>query len=310
MKTIYPYILLLLFLGTPAFVSCSDDDAEEEMEEIPQENQEPGEQPQEQDSPGFISPEILEKVTEIYSQATIGPQRVTTVHQLAILTSLCASREGDGPITVTRAQLNGEAVTLVTLGGTEMVDGQATSMEESQLAAMGKSNDYLKAVVKLFNDSTISPKNPVLVSGISLGGMIAQQLLGEPQILEKFDLRAVITFGSPLTLPFDRKGVKVVRFADVHDKVPSLGESMLRMGLVKIPEMSKSQIIEKMDALDQKEKVVRTSKYSGMIETHALSYVEDECWLDVDFLGDKAKNNVLELIERMKFYAAPKHQQK
>lgn len=315
--SIYAVTFLISFSTASVFMSCSSDEPKKIVE-----NQSQGNKDEEQDKPSGnsddqesdneggglikIPQEVLEKVNEIYGKASIEPQKVNTVHQLAILTSICATRKGDGPITVTPSLLNGEEVTLVTLGGTEDVEGQATSMEESQQAAFGKPNDYLTAVSKLFTDNIIPQSKPVIVAGISLGGMIAQQLLGQQEILDRYTLRAVITFGSPITLPLDRKQVKVVRFADVHDQVPKLGETILRTGMITGNLFSKKELTEKLDELDSNEKVSRTSKYTGMIETHALSYIEDPCWNDVDFLGEPADTNVLELTETMTFYPAPK----
>ena len=298
-------LLLAVILPIPtgfSLMSCSSDTPEKIENESEKDPSEGG-----HDIGGITIPkEVLEKVNSIYSKATLEPQTVTTVHELAILTSVCAARKVDGPISVTAARLNDEEITLVTIGGTEDKEGQATSMEESKLAAFGQPNDYLAAVTKLFTDGTISKEKPVLVTGISLGGMIAQQLLGQKEVLDGFQLRAVVTFGSPFTLPLDRQDVKVVRFADVNDKVPSMGEMMLRSGFVKVEGLSKSELVDRMNGLDKVEKITRTSKYTGMIETHALSYIEDACWDDVDFLGDSSKSHVLELTETMKFYPAPK----
>ena len=296
----------VMLSGALILPSCSDD-TPEEVENNPQDNEEV--EPDTQKPGGGIMEipqEVLNKVNEIYGKASIGPQKVTTVNQLAILTSICATRSGDGPITVTPSTLNGEDVTLVTLGGTEMVEGQATGLEESQLAAFGKSNDYLVALTKLFTEKIIPQDKPVIVTGISLGGMIAQQVLGQAVVTDNFKIKAIITFGSPITLPLDRKGVKVVRFADANDKVPQLGEGLLRSGMVTGSQMSKQELTQKLADLDKAEKVSYTSKYTGMIETHALSYIEDECWAETDFLGDASKKNVLELKETMKFYPAPK----
>ena len=303
--------MLMLFPTTSVMVACSDDDPVEETK--PQDGSDDDSKNDEDDNGSDdngmgIPQELLVKINEIYSNASLGPQEVTTVNQLAILTSVCAAREVDGPITVTAATLNGEETTLVTLGGTENKEGQATTMQESQLAAFGKPNDYLTAVEKLFEDGTIPQNKPVIVTGISLGGMIAQQILGIEDILSKYSIRAIITFGSPLTLPLNRHGIQVVRFADVNDKVPQLGESVLRGGMVTVEGMTKEEVKAKIDELDKKEKITRTSKYSGLIETHALSYIEDECWSDVDFLGSKERSNVLILKENIRFYPAPKIQ--
>ena len=328
MKKLSTFVLavMMLFPASSLLTACSDDDDDTEEVINPEDNgdkdDEKGEGGDEGKDDGtddnkkdstevdpnnpIIPQDVLEKVQEIYSAATTGPQEVTTVNQLAIITSVCAARQVEGPITITNASLNGEDMTLVTLGGTENKEGQATTMEESQLAAFGKSNDYLLALKNLFTNGTIAADKPVIVTGISLGGMIAQQILGESEIVDNFSIRAVITFGSPFTLPLDRHGIKVVRFADVNDKVPQLGESVLRSGMVPVNGMSKEELNAKLNELDKIEKISRQSKYSGLIETHALSYVEDECWSDVDFMGDAPKTNVLVLKEDMKFYPAPK----
>ena len=301
----------LLSAAPTVFTACSDDDPvlddEQTEEKVPEEEAKP-EKPQRKPETDIsqLSPEENKLIHSIYGKASIDPQEITTVHQLAIITSVCASLYVDGPISVTDALLNGDEITLVTLGGTEEVEGQATSMKESQLAAFGKPNDYLTAVTHLFKDGIIPSQKPVVVTGISLGGMIAQQLLGQQDLLATHNLRAIITFGSPLTLPLERQGVKVVRFADVNDQVPELGEMMLRTGLVTPAEMTQKELKQKLDELDGAEKIVRTSKYSEMVETHALSYIEDPCWNDVDFLGDPNRGNVLTLQNTMRFYPAPK----
>ena len=305
--------LLLMIPAASIATSCSDDDnnIEETKPVVPpaddsEDNEDNKENSDSENGMPGISPEILEKINKIYSQASTGPQEIKSVSNLAIITSICAARTVDGPISVTKALFNNEPITLITLGGTENEEGQATTMQESQLAAFGKPNDYLRALVNLFDNGTISQDYPIIVTGISLGGMIAQQLLSRTDIVDKFNIRAIITFGSPFTLPLDRHGVKVVRFADVHDKVPQLGEMVLRSGMVNIEGMTKEDIIKNMDELDVIEKIVRESKYTDMIETHALSYIEDPCWNNIDFLGDKAKTNIIVLQEEMKFYPAPK----
>ena len=294
------YMLPALFAMGIISMSCTDDAPTQETEENP------SEKPGEGGMGGITIPqEVLDKVKGIYSKATIEPQKVTTVHQMAILTSICAARQVDGPISVTPAVLNNEEITLVTLGGTEEKEGQATTMKESQLAAFGKPNDYLAAASKLFAEQVVPKNKPVLITGISLGGMIAQQLIGDSLIAADYQVKAVITFGSPITMPIERRGVKVVRFADAHDKVPSLGEMVIRSGMVSTG-LNKQELKAALDQLDAQEKITRTSQYTGMIDTHALSYVDEPCWNDVDFLGDPKKSNVLELKETMKFYPAPK----
>lgn len=241
----------------------------------------------------LVSPELVDKVMTIYREnSTVEAQTITSVQQLAMVTSISSTIKGKDPITVTPATLNGENITLITLGGTQNREGQATTMNESKLASQGKSNDYLVAVLKLFENGTVPKDKPILVAGISLGGMIAQQLLGEKIVTDNYEIKAIITFGSPLTMPFERNGVKVVRFVDKHDMVPKLGEMNLK------PKATKKE-------LNNKEVILKTSKYKDAVETHALSYIEDDCWNETDFLGDKAKKNVLVTLSELQFYPAP-----
>ena len=248
---------------------------------------------------GELSNEMMDKVNAIYSKASIEPQTIDTVQQLATITSINYSR-GTGPITVTPATLDGEEITLITLSGTEFKEGQATTIKESQLASMGKSNDYLTAVVKLFKNNTVPRNKPIIVTGISLGGMIAQQLLSQPYIMRHYDIRAVVTYGSPVTLPFNRKGVRVVRFTDVNDMVPKAGEAGIYNSGGKIEDI-KAGIIK----ADANEKILESSKYSGAIETHALSYIEDECWDKYDILGYTDRRHTLITTAPLTFYEAP-----
>lgn len=248
----------------------------------------------------IISEETVAEVMEIY-KTYHGEDKVVTlkvidsVTKLGIITSINQADYRQGPITVTPAKLNGESVTLVTLGGTQNREGQATTMDESKLASDGLGNDYLTAVVNLFKDGTVPLDKPVFISGISLGGMIAQQLLGESYIMDNFTIKAVVTFGSPITMPFDRKGVKVVRFVDSNDIVPKLGE----MGM-------KNKNDERIKSLQDSERIMLTGSHKDGVETHALSYISDEVWNAYDILGVKGGNAVLELEQPLKFYEAPK----
>ena len=251
----------------------------------------------------LISPEVVAEVMKIYrgyeTDGEVKEQVVDSVVDLGVMTSINQANYSRGPISVTPAILTvdgiAEEITLVTLGGTQNLEGQATTMEESKLASMGKTNDYLKAVLKVFDDGTVPKDKPVMISGISLGGMIAQQILGEKSVTDNYIIKAVITFGSPITMPFDRGGVKVVRFVDSNDIVPKLGEKgMSNKNDSRIP------------ALQKEERIMLTGAHKDGIETHALSYISDSVWDAYDFMGVKGGNATLELLKPLTFYKAPK----
>lgn len=296
---------MFVFATTTVFASCSEDDPDTDNTETPENNPEDNPETPDDGHHG-IPDEYLTKIKAIYSAANTDPQEIKTISRLAILSSISSTINGCGPISATPATLNGEDITLVTLGGVQDVEGQATTIKESQLAAFGKPNDYLTAVTNLFTNGTIPADKPVMIAGYSLGGMIAQQVAGVREITDNFKIKAITTFGSPITLPLDRKGIKVIRYTDINDGVPQLGETVIRNGLVTVDNMTKEEMTAAINELDEKERIVRESKYTDMLITHALSYIEDECWNDIDFLGDPNKQNILVLKEKMSFYHAPK----
>lgn len=253
---------------------------------------------------------FLAKMEELYTSFDTSAQVLTTSHDLAYMDSACSGAENAGPIGIVPARLNGEAVTLVVLGGTMFVDGQAAGLKEDLLSALEQSNDYLKNVVRLFdtvdeNGNPLIPADkPVVVSGISLGGMVAQQLLAQKDLMNRFDLRAIICFGSPMLAPCDRtKNTKVVRFCDTMDIVPYLGKSKL-LDIIgqEIFDRVPSQVIQE---LDRKEMILKDGGYKSPISAHTLSYVDGACWDGYDILGVYGGSNQLVMDRDMQFFANP-----
>ena len=155
-------------------------------------------------------------------------------------------------------------------------------------------NDYCQAVVNLCNDGTIPKDKPVLFVGISLGGMIAQQMI--QFVPEGYTIKAVITFGSPVTKPFDRKDIKVVRFADKKDNVPVLGEMNYIFGdKRKAKQLNAQEVIYEQGLSDD----------AKWIDVHGLSYISAECWSKYDFLGEEPGTNTLVTLDTLTYYEAP-----
>ena len=247
-----------------------------------------------------MNKELIDKINHIYWKYTTGKQIVTTSQHLAVLTSMCSfgKNVNRGPIAVAKSLLNNEEITLIMLGGTQIKEGQATGFKESKLSAYGKDNDYLIALLNLFKSKDkdgkyIIPKDkPLLITGISLGGMIAQQLLSKEEIKNNYQIKSIICFGSPLVKPLDRKNIRVKRFCDRGDIVPKMETISVKLNKSK-------------KTLDKEEKIIENGGYKTKIESHALSYVSNKCWDKYDFYGDRKGTNTLELLEEIKFYDAP-----
>ena len=252
---------------------------------------------------------FLKKMKQYYTTMDSSARPLTTAWDLGYIDSVCSS-PANGSIGVVPAELNGEPVTLLALGGTCIKDGQASGLEEDLLSALEQSNDYLENIVDVFNKTdengqpVIPADKPVVVSGISLGGMVAQQLLAQKDIVKNYDIREVICFGSPLLAPFSRReGTHIVRFCDTMDIVPYLGRSTL-IDLIR-QEVLDRDPLKYVKALDKKEAIVKDGGYKSPISAHALSYIEGKCWKGYDVLGVYGGNNQLVMKEDMQFFENP-----
>ena len=252
---------------------------------------------------------FLKKMKTYYGTMDASAKTLSTAWDLGYMDSVCSSPV-NGSIGVVPATLNGEPVTLVTLGGTCIKDGQASGIEEDLLSALEQSNDYLKNVVDVFNKTdengqpVIPADKPVVISGISLGGMVAQQLMAQKEIMNQYEIREVICFGSPLLAPFSRReGTHVVRFCDTMDIVPFLGRSTL-IDMVR-QELLDRNPLKFIQRLDKKEAIVKDGGYKSFISAHALSYVEGKCWEGYDVLGVYGGNNQIVMEKDMQFFENP-----
>ena len=252
-----------------------------------------------------IPEEIINRINNIYWKYTTGPQTIKKLKDLAVLTSMSSFGKDNhnGPIGVAKCILNGEEkVTLMMLGGTQIKEGQATTMEESKLATKGEDNDYLDAIIEVFKskdekgDKVIDKDIPIIISGISLGGMVAQQLLGKEEIINNYKIKSILCIGSPIIKPLDRKGIRVKRFIEKGDIVPKLEAISLKVG--------KKRKIKK--ELNEKERILENSNYKTLLESHALSYVESEKFDKYDFYGELNGKNELEILENVRYFEAPK----
>jgi hypothetical protein len=203
-----------------------------------------------------------------------------------------------GPISITQGQVkeNGktEDVYLVGLSGTEFVENQATGIKEDLQSAHGLSNDFLNAI-RTSMEKTVPRGAKVVIAGHSLGGMVAQQAAADPWIRRRYDISDTVTFGSPeiADAQKNREG-DLHRLTDTADAVPY---STLVPNMFSLPSMH---------GVKNSETIVRKSEYSGLTDPHCKSYGDSRVWHDVDALGHKNGNAVMELdLSTRQFFHAP-----
>lgn len=137
----------------------------------------------------------------------------------------------DGPISITKGTLNynnwlgqKKDVYLVCLSGTDMdAKNQTTGWFTDLLSGFEFDNKYVRNVKKVISENIPAGSN-IIVTGHSLGGMVAQQVVSDSTLKSNYNFLNTVTFGSPLINGFKREGT-VQRLGDKSDVVPFLSVS-------------------------------------------------------------------------------------
>lgn len=134
------------------------------------------------------------------------------------------------------------------------------------MAFLSKPNIYFDKVKKDML-AKIPKGSAVVMTGHSLGGMIAQQIVADKGMKENFDFLNLLNIGSPF-VPLEGRECPFHRFADKADIVPWLGRSI------------------KANLKTQKP-VFKSNGYFGkIIAAHTDSYRESDSWRVYDPFGE------------------------
>lgn len=245
----------------------------------------------------FDSDEYKKMIAEVYGRPIpTGSTEIRNINDLAFMCSLSAMHGDVGPIGIVPAEFTSDGevsdVYFITLGGTEFKDGQATDMQTDILAGFGKSNDYQKAIIDTIN-ANIPQGSKIFITGLSLGGMVAQQVISDPDVCNNYEIVNTMCIGSPLIVNEKsecREG-NVVRIEDKSDYVPRL--SIYSLNFTMMSKYSSEVISE-------------TSVYKQPIYAHTFSYVNSPVWQKYDVAGDENGNSTLRFdADNIIYYDAP-----
>ena len=209
---------------------------------------------------------FIEKIKRVYKDKYEGDEVVLNcIKDATVLCGLASASDEYGAICI--GKLKNKSGYVVSLGGTDLANTEENlGIKEDILSAFNQDNKYKKNVIKAI--LKIIPKGEdVYIYGLSLGGMVLQQVIADINIKTNYNIKVAVAIGSPIT---DVNRQKIVFIEDKSDIVPSLS----------VKSMLLSMIYRKYDT-----HIKRDGNYKTFIGAHALSYADSDVWNDVDVFG-------------------------
>lgn len=202
-----------------------------------------------------------------------------------------------GPIIVAEGVLTSDGtkkdVYLITLAGTELIEGQSTGILEDILVGFqNENNDYTKNVVRVIKETIPENANLVLF-GHSLGGMVCQTVAANEYVKAHYNVLNTVTLGSPLIKGGQREGV-VRRLGDKSDFVPYLSVT--------------GQVIRQVFGLNREDGGYSNGGWSMKKgwTAHNESYIRSDVWGEYDVTGVKNGHATLDIdVSTVRYEKAP-----
>ena len=183
-------------------------------------------------------------------------------------------------------------VYLVCIAGTEIIGGHANNADADLMSGFNLPNQYEREVRRIIEENIPKGSN-LMITGHSLGGMIAQQVCADSQLKEDYNILYTIAFGSPVVKGQSGYEGTLYRLCDKNDYVTYLG-----VGSNLALNFSKDLLEDKGLSLASTGTVTRDGGYSGNGITNVIahpelnnphsahmSYINEQTWGDVDVCG-------------------------
>ncbi len=177
-------------------------------------------------------------------------------------------------------------VYLVAIAGTEVIGGYANNSDADLTTGFNLPNQYERGVRKIITENVPKGSN-LMITGHSLGGMLAQQVAGDPTIQDNYNIMYTVTFGSPCVKGQNGYEGTLIRLCDKHDYVTYTSVNMLE----NFSKILMDDLNNPMDMyLGATAVVTRDGGYSWHLELNEvhsahMSYINEQTWGDVDVCG-------------------------
>jgi hypothetical protein len=142
-----------------------------------------------------------------------------------LLRNLALTNEGaDGEIDIQRIGEGDDARYVINLPGTDSWGddpGDVRDLQSNLQLVDGQDPAYTRGIMQAMRDAGIPPGAPVMLAGHSQGGMAAMHLAADPDFQEQYDVRHVVTAGSPTAqVGHVPEGTQVLSLENSGDLVP------------------------------------------------------------------------------------------
>lgn len=250
----------------------------------------------------FASDSNTALVNATYQQlASRGTYTYTNASELSRFVQLgyaCNQPQHQGPFSITQGTLttknwlgkkSSKAVYVIALSGTDTdVKNQSTGYWTDLLVGFERDNKYIQNVRNAIVSNVPKGSN-LVVTGHSLGGMVAQQVAADSTIKKNYNVLNTVTFGSPLINGFQREGT-VKRLGDTSDPVPYLSLTTF------------TNIVWQSAGLNKE-----SGNYgTNLLGAHCESYNRADVWGAYDVTGTKNGGATLTLnMATTRFYYSP-----
>lgn len=187
-------------------------------------------------------------------------------------------------------------VYLVCIAGTEVIGGYANNSDADLTTGFNLPNQYERGVRKIILENVPKDAN-LMLTGHSLGGMLAQQVAGDPAIQDNYNILYTVTFGSPCVKGQNGYEGTMTRCCDKHDYVTYTSVNL-------VENFSKDLMDDLNNPMDMylgaTNVITRDGGYSWHLELNEphsahMSYINEQTWGDVDVCGIPSGYHVLTL---------------
>lgn len=181
-------------------------------------------------------------------------------------------------------------VYLVCIAGTEVIGGHANNTDADLMTGFNLPNQYEREIKRIIEENIPKGSN-LMITGHSLGGMVAQQVCSDPKLKEDYNILYTITFGSPCVKGQSGYEGTLYRLCDKNDYVTYLSGNL-------IENFTKNTFEGMGLAMASTGTVTRDGGYSGTGLGNAIahpelngphsahmSYINEQTWGDVDVCG-------------------------